>query len=191
MFPDEKNRQLVDVIMRVWCPEHKIYDPKNKYKEQYQGWARSGWIHTTEGNAIDYDFILKEIEDDTKYFDVGLFGVDRAFDGVGFSMKLADRVGHTEKRPKVITCTNHPVRIGPICAEFERRLLELQINHGGNPILRFMIDSTAIKIDADGNKKCDKSKSQGKIDGVISMLYALDRLMRSKPKPKIAMPVMI
>lgn len=191
LFPYDDDRRQVDVLMRTWCPEAKIHEKKNKYRDQYQGWARENWLHTTPGNAIDYDFVRQEIVGDSKFFDVGLFGVDRAFDGVGFSIALEKDVGHTEKSPKVITCTNHPGKIGPICQEFERRLLEKKINHGGNPILRFMIDSVAVREDADGNKKPDKDKSQGKIDGVIGTLYALDRLMRSKPKPKIKMPVSI
>jgi len=191
MFPDLDDREQVDVLMRTWCCEDKIYDTKNKYKEQYQGWAREGWLHTTDGNAIDYDFIRAEIVKDSQVFDLKLIGVDRQFQGIGFSMELEKDLGHTEKRPIVITCTNHPTKMGPICQEFERRLLKKKINHGGNPILRFMIDSVAIRQDAEGNKKPDKDKSQGKIDGVISMLYALDRLMRSAPPKKIKMPMTI
>ena len=191
MFPYPDDRDMVDVLMRTWCPEEKIYDTKNKYKEQYQGWAREGWLHVTEENAVDYDFVRKEIVDDSKVFNMGLIGVDRQFQGIGFSMELEKDLGHTEKRPIVITCTNHPTRIGPVCQELERRLLERKVNHGGNPILRFMIDSVAVRVNPDGDKKPDKDKSQGKIDGVISMLYALDRLMRSAPPPNIKMPTSI
>jgi phage terminase large subunit-like protein len=182
---------MVDVLMRTWCPEVKIYDPKNKYKEIYQAWHRGGWIHATEGNAIDYAEVRKEIVNDSKVLNLGLIGVDRAFDGVGFSIELMKDLGHTDKKPIVITCTNHPTKIGPVCQEFERRLLEKKINHGGNPILRFMVDSVAVRRDSDGNLKPDKDKSQGKIDGVIGMLYALDRLIRSKPPSKIKMPTVI
>lgn len=185
LFPHSDDRLKVDVIMRVWCPEHKIYDQRNKYKDQYQAWAKAGWIHTTDGNAIDYDLVRSQIVKDSSVFQLGLIGVDRAFDGVGFSIALQKDLGHTEKKPIVITCTNHPTKIGPICQEFERRLLEKKINHGGNPILRFMVDSVAVTEDADGNKKPNKDKSQGKIDGVISMLYALDRLMRSQPTTSV------
>ena len=191
LFPYEDDRDKVDVLMRTWCPEEKIHDRKNKYKEQYQAWARENWLHTTEGNAVDYNHVRKEIVDDSKVFNMQLIGVDRQFQGIGFSMELEKDLGHTEKRPIVITCTNHPTKIGPVCQEFERRLLKKKINHGGNPILRFMIDSVAVRMDADGNKKPDKDKSQGKIDGVISMLYALDRLLRSKKPPTIRMPFSI
>jgi phage terminase large subunit-like protein len=191
MFPDKSDRQQVDILMRTWCPAAKISDPKNKYMGQYQAWARAGWIHTTEGNAVDYDFVRREIVADSKVFQIGLVGVDRGFDGIGFSIALGNDLGHSEKRPIIITCTNNPVKIGPVCQEFERRLLEKKLNHGGNPVLRFMVDSVAVRVDADGNKKPDKDKSQGKIDGVMGMLYALDRLVRSKPPAKIKMPTSV
>lgn len=188
LVPYEEDRQQVDVLMRTWCPEVKVYDKKNKYRDQYQAWMHQGWIHVTEGDAVDYDFVRREIVNDSKILDLQLIGVDRGFDGIGFSIALGKDLGHTEKKPIIISCTNHPTKIGPVCQEFERRLLEKKINHGGNPILRFMVDSVAVRIDADGNKKPDKDKSQGKIDGVMGMLYALDRLLRSKPKPKLIMP---
>jgi phage terminase large subunit-like protein len=188
LFPYDEDRQTVDVLMRTWCPEAKLYDKKNKYKDIYQAWDREGWISVTDGSAVDYNLIRKTIVSDSKIFQIGLIGVDRGFDGIGFSIELGNDLGHTEKKPIIITCTNHPTRIGPVCQEFERRLLEKKINHGGNPILRFMIDSVAVRI-VDGNKKPDKDKSQGKIDGVMGVLYALDRLLRSKkPEVKIRMP---
>ena len=191
LFPYDNDRQMIDVLMRTWCPESKIHDRKNKYREIYQGWERQGWIHVTEGNGVDYDFVCDEIIKDSKIFNLGLIGIDRGFQGVPFAMKLEKELGHSEKRPVVITCTNHPVRISPACEEFERRLLDRKINHGGNPILRFMIDSVAIRTSSDGQKKPDKDKSQGKIDGVIALLYALERLMKSKAPPKIKMPIVI
>ena len=62
--------------------------------------------------------------------------------------------------------------------EFERRLLSKQLHHGGNPILRWMADNVVVKQDPNGNLKCDKAESQGKIDGIVALVMALDRAMR-------------
>jgi phage terminase large subunit-like protein len=40
-----------------------------------------------------------------------------------------------------------------------------------------------VQQDAAGNLKPDKAASQGKIDGVVALLMAMDRAMR-KEKPK-------
>lgn len=182
LFPHDDDREHIDAIMRTWCPEARLHDDKNKYRDQYQAWERQGWLHTTDGNAVDYDFVRAQIEKDSEIFQIGLIGVDSQFQGVEFAIKLGDKLGHTEKSPIVIGCTNSARKMGPVCQEFERRLLEKKFNHGGNPIFRFMADSVSIRTDADGNTKPDKDKSQGKIDGIVSALYALDRIMRSKPQ---------
>jgi phage terminase large subunit-like protein len=62
--------------------------------------------------------------------------------------------------------------------EFERRLLARKIHHGGHPVVRWMADSVAVKEDPTGNLKPDKASSQGKIDGIVALVMALDRAMR-------------
>jgi len=191
-FPYDDDREHVDVLMQTWCPEAKLYDRKNKYRDHYQAWAKLGYMEVTEGNAIDYDFVREAIVSNSKIFKIGLIGVDIKFQGYDFAMRLEKDLGHTEKNPVVIACTNSAAKIGPVCQEFERRLLKKKLNHGGNPVLRFMADSVAVRAaDVDGYIKPDKDKSQGKIDGIVAMLYALDRLMRSKPPVKIKMPTSI
>jgi len=191
LFPRDDDRKFVDVLMRCWCPEARLTDKKNKYKEQYQSWNRNGHLLVTPGEIIDYDFVRKQVIEDYKKFDVGLIGVDYAFQGVDFITKLGDKIGHSEKHPKIIGTGNSAPKVGPVCNEFERRLIGRKINHGGNPVLRFMADSVCVRENADGYKKPDKDKSQGKIDGIVAMLYAMDRLMRSKPKRKIMMPAAV
>ena len=192
MFPRDEDRTHVDVLMRTWCCWDKVHNPKNRYRDQYEAWLNDGWLQETDGNAMDYDLVRKQIVEDSQIFDLKLIGVDRQFQGIEFSVKLDQDIGGSEKKPRVITCTNHPNKIGPVCQELERRLLDRKINHGGNPILRFMIDSVAVRVDHDGNMKPDKDKSQGKIDGVVSMIYALDRLMRSNPKKRpVLMPIAV
>jgi len=190
MFPDDDDREKVDILMQTFCPESRLYDRKNKYKEQYQSWEKMGYLTTTPGNAVEYDIVRKSITDNNEICKIGLIGIDIQFQGQHFSNLLENDLGHSEKRPIVIACRNTARAMGPICQEFERRLLKRKINHGGNPILRFMADSVAVRAaDIDGNIKPDKDKSQGKIDGIVAMLYALDRLMRAKPPVTIKMPI--
>jgi phage terminase large subunit-like protein len=177
-FPGAEDPESIDIIMRCWCPESKLYDKKNKYKDRYQEWEKAGYLETTEGDAIDYKYVRAAVVADAKKFHIDSIGVDRLFQGYEFSMTLNEELGGTESDPKVFACGMGYMSMAGPCQEFERRLLERKINHGGNPILRFMIDSVAVSEDPAGNKKPNKDKSQGKIDGIISTLLALDRLMR-------------
>ena len=68
--------------------------------------------------------------------------------------------------------------LSPPCKELERRLARQKIMHGGNPVLRWMADNVAVKEFPNGNIMPDKVHSQGKIDGIVAVIMALDRAMR-------------
>lgn len=181
LFPDASDKELVDILIRVWCPEARLFDAKNKYREQYQAWQKGGLLLTTPGDAIDYDFIRAQIVADSLKFDIQSISVDRLFQGYEFSMKLNEELGGSEKAPKVIACGMGYISMAGPCNEFERRLLGNKLNHGGNPVLRWMADNVSVSSDPAGNKKPNKATSQGKIDGIIGILLGIDRLLREAP----------
>jgi phage terminase large subunit-like protein len=53
------------------------------------------------------------------------------------------------------------------------------INHGGNPVLRWMASNAVAIQDSAANMKLDKSKSIERIDGIIAMVMALDLAIRN------------
>jgi len=179
LFPDLKIPDLVDILIRAWCPRAKLYDKQNKYADQYQAWEKEGYLLTTPGDAMDYDFVREQIYKDVSRFKIDSIAVDRLFQGYEFAQKLDKRLGGTEKKPKVFPCgMGYESMAGPML-EIEKRLLGNFLNHGGNPILRWMADNVSVTEGPAGKTKPDKSTSQGKIDGIIGILLALDRLMRA------------
>lgn len=193
IFPDDNDKELLDILIRVWCPKARLNDSENKYREQYQAWERQGYLLTTPGNAIDYDFIRGKIagyddkdgnhvKGDTEIFDIKSIAVDRLFQGYEFAMKLNEDMGGTEKHPKVAACGMGYLSMAGPCKEFSRRLLLAKLNHGGNPILRWMADNVSVSEDPAGNEKPNKATSQGKIDGIVGILLCLDRILREGAK---------
>ncbi len=183
LFPDSADKDLLDILIRVWCPEKRLSDTKNKYREQYQSWKKQGYLITTEGDAIDYDFVRAQIVADNLKLNVESMSVDRGFQGYEFSQKLDQELGGTEKAPKVIACGMGWVSMNGPCQELERLLLLKKLNHGGNPVLRWMADNVSVKINpTGGGKSPNKATSQGKIDGIIGILLGLDRKLRMAPE---------
>lgn len=173
MFPDPVVTDRITIVPRLWCPEARLHDEtRNQYRDQYQAWARDGWLLTTPGNAIDYDTIKAQILEDAQNFQLQEVAVDRLFQGYQLSMQLADE-GLT-----VAACGMGYMSMAGPCKEFERRLLGHQLHHGGHPVLKWMANNVAVREDPAGNLKPDKASSQGKIDGIIGILLALDRAMR-------------
>lgn len=175
-FPDPDDPERVDVLARFWCPESRLMDSTNKYRAQYQAWARDGLLQVTSGNAVDYGFIKRCVLEDASRFALRNINVDRLFQGYQISMELQDEGLEVFGMGQGFMSMAAPMR------EFERRLLAKKINHGGNPVLRWMADNVAVRQDPAGNLKVDKATSQGKVDGIVALVMALDRCMRHEPK---------
>lgn len=178
LFPDAATG-VASVLCRFWCPEARLTDEHNRYRDQYEAWARDGWITATPGNAIDYEAVKAQVLQDAQTFQMQELAVDRLFQGYQMSMQLA------EEGLTVAACGMGFMSMAGPTAELERRLLSKGLRHGGNPVLRWMANNVAVKQDPAGNKKPDKAQSQGKIDGIVALLLALDRDMRHQTTPSI------
>jgi phage terminase large subunit-like protein len=172
VFPHDDDPEELDVVVRYWCPESRLTDPENRYRHQYRAWAAAGHLLTTPGDAIDYDFIEKQIVEDAEKFGLVDLNIDRLFQGYQLGMRLQ------EHGLNVVAFGMGFLSMAAPMKEFERRLLGRKIHHGGNPILRWNAANLAVKQDAAGNLKPDKANSQGKIDGFVALVMALDRAMR-------------
>jgi phage terminase large subunit-like protein len=68
----------------------------------------------------------------------------------------------------------------------ESLILDRKLNHGGNPVLRWNMSNCMVKQDPAGNLKPDKNKATQKIDGIVSLILALDRVVRhEEEKPSV------
>lgn len=181
IFPRSDEPEKVDVLARFWCPEARLTDPMNQYRAQYADWHRRGFLETTTGNAIDYAFVKAKVIEDATRFGLKRMNIDRLFQGAQLGMDLAEELG----ADRVFSMGMGFTSFAAPMVEMERRLLSRKINHGGNPVLRWMADSVAVKQDPAGNLKPDKASSQGKIDGIVGIVGALDAQMRHEDKTSI------
>ncbi|MFH0902312.1 MAG: terminase TerL endonuclease subunit [Pseudomonadota bacterium] len=178
VFPHEDDPDAVDVLCRFWCPEARLTDRENRYADQYQAWERQGYLTATPGNAVDYQFIKAQVLADAQQFKLVDLNVDRLFQGYQVSMELAD------EGLEVLGMGQGFLSMAAPMKEFERRLLAKKLCHGGNPVLRWMAGNVAVRQDPAANLKVDKATSQGKVDGIVALVMALDRAMRHQPKKK-------
>jgi phage terminase large subunit-like protein len=75
--------------------------------------------------------------------------------------------------------------MSPSSKELMKLTLEKKIAHGGNQVLRWMMDNIYVKTDPAGNIKPDKEKSTEKIDGAVALIMALDRAIRHENKSSV------
>jgi phage terminase large subunit-like protein len=159
-----------------WIPEDNLIERSRKDRVPYDAWVRDGLIMTTPGNVIDYAYIVKEIEQLGEIYNIqeiafdrwGAFQVSQQLENAGFTM-VAFGQGF--------------VSMSAPTKELLRLTLNRKLAHGGNPVLRWMADNLVVKMDPAGNVKPDKSKSREKIDGIVSLIMSLDRLIRHGGEP--------
>jgi len=174
VFPHEGDLDEVDILARFWCPESQLTNEANRYREQYQAWERVGHLQATPGDAVDYSAIRRQVLADAQRYALVDVNVDRLFQGYQLSMELQDEGLTVFGMGQGFLSMAVPMR------EFEARLLRHQLHHGGNPVLRWMAANVAVKQDAADNLKVDKAESQGRVDGIVALVMALDRAMRNQ-----------
>jgi len=90
IFPHEDDPETVDVLARFWCPETRLHDTANPYRDSYQVWKRQGWLQTTPGEATDYAFVKAQILKDAAAFKLVDLNVDRLFQAHQLATELTD-----------------------------------------------------------------------------------------------------
>jgi len=166
---DDKVNARVAIFLWSWIPESRTTEKRERV--DYRSWVRDKWIITTPGNVIDIDQQVHDILGICKRFDVKSIGFDphRAYHGVVQALQAED-IKMNEFRQRTVDF-DAPTR------ELEKLVLSRNLNHGGNPVLAWMVSNVGIMEDTSGNIKASKGRSSEKIDGVISTIMALGERM--------------
>lgn len=176
-FPDGAGGH--DAIWRFFIAAEQLTDLDKRTAGLASAWARDGRLCVNDGNVIDYAAIMAQIDRDAQRFDVKALAFDRWGSPV-FVQALADR-GMT-----VASMGQGFASMSPPTKELERLVLERRYRHGGNPVMRWMVDNVVVRTDPAGNVKPDKQRSSEKIDGVVAGIMALDAATRAQPVKRSA-----
>ena len=188
MFPPRDEDEKYILLPFFWVPEETIPQRVKAASVPYDIWEKQGYLLSTEGNVIHYDFIEKFINDLAEKYHIVEIAVDRwnatqmiqNLEGDGFTMVpfgqgFASMSGPTKDFYRLLM-------EGQII--HGRLLMEGQIIHGGHPVLRWMAGNVVVDTDPAGNIKVTKAKSKEKIDGIVAAIMALDRCIRNQTEPQ-------
>ena len=171
VFPPVDEDDKFVVLPYFWVPEETLDLRVKRDHVPYDVWEKKGFLETTEGNVVHYDYIEKYIERLGERFYIREIAYDR-WGATQLSQDL-EGMGFT-----VVPFGQGFASMSPPTKELMRLVLEQKIAHGGHPVLRWNMDNIFIRTDPAGNIKADKAKSTEKIDGAIAMIMALDRAIR-------------
>lgn len=167
LFPDG---DAYDVVCRFWLPEDTLLERSRRDGVPYDVWERQGWIETTPGDVVDYEFIRAAVNEDSEQYQVHEIGFD-AWNASQLATQLMGDGANMVRIPQNFSSLNEA------CKELERLLRAGRIRHGGNPVLRWMAANVAVDEGPNESIRPSKKKSHERIDGIVALVMALARSM--------------
>lgn len=160
------------VRSRFWLPGEGLRERSRADRVPYDVWHSNGLLETTPGKSIEYEFVAKTLAED-----IARMGIKR----VAF-----DRWNFRQFRPWLVVAGMDDRRIdetfvefgqgyqsmSPALRELESVLLESRMQHGNHPVLTMCAANAVVTRDPAGNRKLDKARSRGRIDGMVALAMA-------------------
>lgn len=156
------------VYPHFWAPEKGLSERARRDRAPYDMWARQGFLRTTPGASVDYGTVAVDIAEILADLDVHAVAFDRwrmdvlqrELERLGLSLPLVP-FGQGYKD------------MSPALDAVEAELLNGRIAHGMHPVLTMCAANATTTRDPAGNRKLDKSRATGRIDGLQALAMAL------------------
>lgn len=162
-----------EVKPTFWLPGEGLLEKSRTDRVPYDVWARDGHLQTTPGRSIQYEFVAE-----------WLFGfylehpkLKIAFDrwGMRHLKPWLLKAGFTEEQIEEVFAEFGQgfASMSPALRELESALLEEKVRHANHPVLTMCAANAVVTSDPAGNRKLNKAKAAGRIDGMVSLAMAM------------------
>lgn len=138
-------------------------------------WHRQGLLRTTSGAAIDYEVIARDMADILADHEVQAVAFDRW--RIDVLKKELDRLGMDLP---LVPFGQGFKDMSPALDALEAALLNGQVAHGMHPVLTMCAANATTTKDPAGNRKLDKSRATGRIDGMVALAMAFGTAVREE-----------
>lgn len=154
-----------------WLPQEGLRERSRKDRVEYDVWAEQGLIETTPGKAIQYEWVAGRLREFFDRYDIRAVAFDRWnfrhlkpwLEKAGFSEEEIGRFAEFGQGFQSMS---------PALRDLEADLLEGKFRHGMHPVLTMCAANAVVRSDPAGNRKLDKERSRGRIDGMIALAMA-------------------
>jgi phage terminase large subunit-like protein len=158
-----------------WLPSDGLREKSRADRVPYDAWADKGHLRTTPGRSIEYEYVAASLYADCERMDVRKIAFDR-WNWRHLKPWLL-KAGFSEAQLE----GDHAIfeqmgqgyqSMSPALRDLESDLLEGRIAHGNHPVLTMCAANAVVTSDPAGNRKLDKAKATGRIDGMVALAMA-------------------
>jgi phage terminase large subunit-like protein len=155
-----------------WLPGDSLLDKAKRDRVPYDVWKNEGHLLAAPGKSVDYEYVAIWLKSEFDRLNIRKIAFDR------WNFKHLKpwllKAGFTEEQ-----ITAHFEEFGqgtqsmsPALRELEADILNERIAHGNHPVLSMCAANAVVEGKDSANRKLSKSKSAGRIDGMVALTMA-------------------
>lgn len=165
-------RGMWPVESTFWLPAEGLSEKSRQDRVPYDLWAQQGSLSTTPGRSVEYEYVAEQIARLFDQHDIRKLAFDR------YNMRhlrpwlIKAGLSETLINDRFVDFGQGFVSMGPALRVLESLLVNGKLQHGNHPVLTMCAANAITKADPAGNRKLDKAKSSGRIDGMVALAMA-------------------
>lgn len=158
-----------------WLPGDNLREKAKDDRVPYDVWESQGFLEAPAGPTVDYEFVAAYLREAFERMDIRKIAFDR-WNWRHLRPWLLS-AGFTEDQLEGDNAVFEQFGQGyasmsPALRDLESLILNKRVAHGGHPVLTMCMMNATVKSDPSGNRKLDKQKSRGRIDGAVALAMA-------------------
>jgi phage terminase large subunit-like protein len=170
-FPPETEGGRWAFLWRFWLPEAAVRRAPIARRKRYEHFQQVGALTITPGNVTDFRAVEAQILQDAVDYPLRWLGIDR-YNAAQLAGDLLNKHGLP-----VTYFGQGFVSMSAPTKQFEHLVVAGEIEHGNNPVAKWMAGNAVVRPDTAGNIKPDKASAHEKIDGIVAAIMALGGAM--------------
>lgn len=153
------------VRCEFFAPKDGIREKSQQDRVPYDQWAKQGFINLCPGKSVSYAMVAEKLIEICEKYNVKEIKFDRW------------RINELQIELKNLGYDDLPLvphgqgfkDMSPALDFLEGELINHRIRHGNHPVLTWNAANSVIDEDAAGNRKLNKKRATGRIDGMVAM----------------------
>lgn len=159
----------LSIRCEFFAPKEGVKDRSLNDRVPYDLWAKQGFLTLTPGKTVGYDFVAQRIAELCEEMPVSSIKFDR------WGMReLSARLEDINADGLPFDPHGQGFKdMSPALNALEAELLNGRLRHGNHPVLTWCAANAVADSDAAGNRKLNKKRASGRIDGMVALAMAV------------------